>query len=54
VVDVPTKEEFDALVAIVEALGVKVTALEAQIVEMPQDVKDAAIKLLEWLRVVTV
>jgi hypothetical protein len=47
VVDVPTKEDFDLLVAAVEALDVKVTALEGQIKVMPQDVKDKLIAVLE-------
>jgi hypothetical protein len=50
VVDVPTRAEFDALVAVVQALSADVTALEAQLVEMPQDVKDALTKVLEWMK----
>jgi len=50
VVDVPTKEEFDAFVLVVQALGVKVTALEAQVKVMPQDVKDKLVAVLEWLK----
>jgi BMFP domain-containing protein YqiC len=41
-VDVPTKEDFDALTA-------RVAALEAKL-EIPQDVKDALLKVLEWLK----
>lgn len=43
-VDVVTQADFDALVA-------RVTALEAQIKVMPQDVKDKLIAVLEWLKV---
>ena len=49
-VNVPVKEEFDALVLVVQALGVKVTTLEAQVKVMPQDVKDKLIAVLEWLK----
>ena len=66
-VDVISREEFDAFVAEVNArfsaLGLGLTETEAglvtlegmvaslEITPMPQDVKDALIKVLEWMKV---
>jgi hypothetical protein len=47
VVDVPTKEEFEALITRVTTLEEVIIALSEPI---PQDVKDALIKVLEWLK----
>jgi hypothetical protein len=44
-VDVPTNEEFAALVA-------RVTALEGQIKVMPQNVKDALKIVTDWIQTV--
>jgi cell division protein FtsB len=46
-VDVPSKDEFDALTARVTALEEAVAKLQEP---MPQDVKDALLKLVEWLQ----
>jgi len=40
---VPSMDDFNALM-------VRVTALEAQVKAMPQDVKDKLIAVLEWLK----
>jgi hypothetical protein len=47
VVDVPTKEEFIALIARVTTLEQQIAALQEPI---PQDVKDALTKVLDWLK----
>jgi hypothetical protein len=55
-VDVASREEFDALAARVTAAETGLVMLESivadlQVTPMPQDVKDALIKVLEWLKV---
>ena len=54
-VDVASREEFDALAARVTAAEVGLVMLEGIVadlqVPMPQDVKDALIQVLEWLKV---
>jgi hypothetical protein len=47
VVDVPSKDEFDALTARVTALEQALATLQQP---LPQDVKDALLKVLEWLK----
>jgi hypothetical protein len=46
-VDVPSKDEFDALTARVTALEQALATLQQP---LPQDVKDALLKVLEWLK----
>ena len=54
-VDVVTTETFNVLVAALDvykaAADARLTALEAAATPMPQDVKDALVKVLEWLKV---
>jgi hypothetical protein len=46
-VDVPTKEDFNALVLRVTTLEQLIAALQTAI---PDDVKEALLKVLEWLK----
>jgi BMFP domain-containing protein YqiC len=53
VVDVVSREEFVALLAALDlyktATGVRLTALEAAVKTMPQDVKDKLVAVLGWV-----